>query len=221
MDPAGPSARHSSPQLASRLVWGGLVAVLLVVVGAGILSVARKSAPAALPVLGSLPDFRLQERNGGTVGLDDLQGSVWIADFIFTRCSGTCPLLSAQMARLHEKLGIGTEPGLRLVSFTVDPAHDDVAVLRKYADEHHASAQGWLFLTGERPALYDLIKDGFRLSVAEREGADADPNEMITHSDRFVLVDREGRIRGYYHGTDEEGVARLREDVARLRREQP
>lgn len=221
MEPDRPNGSRTSSPFASRLVWSGFAAVLLVVVGAGLVSVARRpSAAAPLPDLGAVPPFQLQERSGRAIGLDDLRGSPWIADFIFTRCAGTCPLLTAQMARLQKKLAAGQGADVKLVSITVDPANDNADVLRRYAEAQHADPRSWLFLTGERPALHALIKDGFRLSVVEREGADADPNEMITHSDRFVLVDAEGRIRGYYHGTDDEGVARLESDLARLRQEQ-
>jgi protein SCO1/2 len=182
-----------------------------------------------------VPPFSLTERSGRTVTRDDLRGSIWIADFIFTRCGGTCPMLSASMARLQQRLGLAAvsspapgavaappasaAPELRLVSFSVDPAHDTPEVLARYADAYRADPRAWLFLTGERAALYELILRGFRLSVAESETARADPNEMITHSDRFVLVDREGRIRGYYHGTEPESVDRLVADLDRLRRE--
>jgi protein SCO1/2 len=124
------------------------------------------------------------------------------------------------MARLQQRLGISTDPKLRLVSFTVDPDFDTPEILRSYAARLHADPQGWLFLSGPRPSLYDLIKDGFHLSVAERDdAAGGDPNEMITHSDRFVLVDRDGAIRGYYHGDDEESVNHMLDDLAELRRE--
>jgi protein SCO1/2 len=206
---------------ARRLVWAGLIGVLGVVAAMGVLSLlerAPRGGTRALQDLGEVPPFRLVERSGRTVSRDELLGSPWIADFVFTRCAGVCPVLSARMARLQEKLQVGGAPSsLRLVSFSVDPAHDTPDVLRAYAERYGASERGWLFLTGEREALHALIKDGFRLSVAERDDPGGDPNEMITHSDRFVLVDRGGHIRGYYHGTDEESVARLVDDVTRLR----
>jgi protein SCO1/2 len=220
-DPAGSG---SPPTLASRLVWAALLGVLAVVATAGLVSLARRAAAppdsplAGLQDLGEVPDFRLLERSGREVTLEDLRGRVWIADFVFTRCGGICPVLSARMARLQKSLRVDGDSPLRLVSFTVDPAHDTPAVLAAYAEGLRADADGWLFLTGPRADLHALIKDGFRLSVAERDADDpeADPNEMITHSDRFVLVDARGRIRGYYHGTDEESVERLLADLGAL-----
>jgi cytochrome oxidase Cu insertion factor (SCO1/SenC/PrrC family) len=203
------------------IVWGGLLAVLALAVGAGALSLTRhQSAATVLETpgdYGTVPDFALTERSGRTLTRADLEGSYWVADFIFTRCRGICPLLTARMAGLAKRL----PDDVRLVSFSVDPAHDTPEVLRHYADG--VSARGadpdrWLFVTGERDALHDLISDGFRLNVAERpEGDAAADGELITHSDRFVLVGPRGRIRGYYHGTEEESAARLARDIARLR----
>jgi len=219
IQPGSPPTSQTVP----RLVWAALVAVLVVVAGAGVLSLLRRGGDGpdvGLPILGHIPDFRLQERAGQTVTLADLRGRIWVADFIFTRCGGICPLLTSRMARLQNDVELASADDLRFVSFSVDPAYDSPAVLRDYARAHGASDSHWLFLTGERDELHRLIKEGFRLSVAEREEPEADPNEMITHSDRFVLVDEQGRIRGYYHGTEDESVGRLRADLARLRSEE-
>jgi protein SCO1/2 len=210
--------RGSAPKFPPALAWAGLAVLFALGVAAGAMSVYRRGAP-PLPVLGTVPPFRLTERSGRTTSLDDLRGAPWIADFIFTRCAGTCPLLTASMARLQGKLPAAGDSPPRLVSFSVDPAYDTPEVLRSYAERFRADPNRWLFLTGERAALHDLIRNGFLLSVAESEGGRADPNEMITHSDRFVLVDARGRIRGYYHGTEEESVERLVADVERLGRE--
>jgi len=110
------------------------------------------------------------------------------------------------------------EQGLhaRFVSFSVDPTHDTPEVLREYAGRFSPDA-GWLFVTGERDALYRLIGQGFRLSVAERTpGEGEDSGELITHSDRFVLVDAAGNIRGYYHGIEPESVPALLRDLSAL-----
>lgn len=167
--------------------------------------------PRALPVLGTLPPFSLTERAGRSVSAADLAGQVWIADFIFTRCPDICPALTAQMARLQTTLPPASDP-VRLVSFSVDPAHDTPAVLRDYATRSGAR-DGWLFLTGSRDQLALLLREGFRLAFAD----DGPASAPITHSDRFVLVDRELRIRGYYHGTEPGALGRLARDAAGLR----
>lgn len=171
--------------------------------------------PPVPPQLGEVPEFSLTERSGRTVRRADLDGRPWVADFIFTRCTGMCPALSTQMRELRRR---AAEAGLtaRFVSLSVDPIHDTPAVLRDYA-ERFAAGDDWLFLTGERDALYALIGGGFKLSVAERSpDAVAPGGELIAHSDRFVLVDGAGRIRGYYHGTDAAMSDQLLRDLAAL-----
>jgi protein SCO1/2 len=200
---------------AERAIWLGLGAIIVVVILAGLWSMRRATPDGAPPVLGEIPPFTLVERSGRAVSRDDLAGQAWVADFIFTRCTGMCPALSARMNELRRRV---RDAGLqaRLVSFSVDPNHDTPDVLRDYATRY-AADDAWLFVTGERGALYRLIGEGFKLSVAERApGQASDGGELITHSDRFVLVDAGGRIRGYYHGTEPDSVAALLRDLAAL-----
>lgn len=163
-----------------------------------------------LPVLGAVTDFALTERSGRTVTRADLLGRTWIADFIFTRCAGPCPRLTARMARLQRELP--PSDSLRLVSFTVDPAFDTPAVLSDYADRFRADPRRWLFLTGSQEAVHGLVSGGFRLSIADAPPGGTD----VTHSSRFALVDRAGRIRGYYEGEDDAAVEKLKRDVPEL-----
>jgi protein SCO1/2 len=161
-----------------------------------------------LPVLGDVPAFRLTERSGKAYGSDELRGHAWVADFIFTRCPDVCPAVTANMKRLE-----GHASGPTLVSFSVDPGHDDPSVLTAYAERHRAGAD-WKFLTGERDAIAGLLKDGFHVAFGDGGPVEA----PITHSDRMVLVDEELRIRGYYRGRDQADLARLETDLARLAR---
>jgi cytochrome oxidase Cu insertion factor (SCO1/SenC/PrrC family) len=169
----------------------------------------------ALPVLGAVPDFSLTDRSGRTVTAGDLRGHVWIADFIFTRCPDICPALTHRMALLQEVLAAPPEP-VRLVSISVDPEHDTPEVLDAYA-RRMGAREHWDFLTGPRDAVAALLRDGFKVAFA----SDGPATAPITHSDRFVLVDRDRRIRGYYHGNDADDVARLERDAAALRAERP
>jgi protein SCO1/2 len=177
-------------------------------------AVLRAPERGALPELGDVPAFSLTGSNGRTVTSEDLDGKLWVADFIFTSCPGTCTILSGEMARLQRSLAERGLKDVHSVSFSVDPANDSPEVLRQYAGRYDADPDRWFFVTGERGALHSLIRDGFKLAVDERtEEENTDGGGLITHSDRFVLVDREGRVRGYYHGTDAGDVDRLLADI--------
>ena len=162
---------------------------------------------------GPVPEFSLTERSGKTIDLAGLRGKVWIADFIYTSCTDTCPLQSAEMAKLQEHWSNRRE--LRLVSFSVDPARDTPQVLTRYAEHFKADADRWLFLTGNKEQILRLVQEGFRLSAtpALTGGADED---VILHSPRFVLIDRAAQIRGYYDSRDAAALQRLNKDVLSL-----
>ena len=196
------------PRLRRRTDLGGgaRTLALLLVLGAPLLGCGTKEPP----VLGAIPDFSLTERSGSVVHAADLDGSVWIAGFIFTRCPDVCPALTARMADLQKALA--GSPAIHLVSISVDPTHDTPEVLRGYA-ERAGAKDDWLFLTGPRDQVAALLKDGFKVAFADDGPAEA----PITHSDRLVLVDGERRIRGYYHGREAEDLARLRRDAETLR----
>jgi protein SCO1/2 len=174
--------------------------------------------PSAPPVFGPVPSFTLTERSGATVSSRDLLGRPWIADFIFTRCQGICPVLSNRMADLLRRLERAGLTDTTAVSFSVDPEHDDPATLRAYAERFDADPERWLFLTGPMVEIERVVRDGFRLSIAALPEAERrTAPEPITHSDRFVLVDAQLRIRGYYHGTEDDGLAALERDLQALR----
>lgn len=218
------------PRLAVVTLWGifGLALVVTVAVALLLPRESRLSHEASqeLPIYGVVPDFSLVERSGRQLTAADLEGDVWVANFIFTHCAGMCPGLSTRMAALQRVLerdregagSAGTRGGVRLVSFSVDPTRDTPETLRRYAERFGADPARWLFLTGTREAIHRLVRDGFKLSVAElppgAPGYAAD--EPITHSDRFVVVDRQRRIRAFVHGTDEEAVPELMQRIAQL-----
>lgn len=158
----------------------------------------QPSATDDLPLLGVAPEFSLTERSGRQVDRSELDGRVWVANFVFTECTGPCPLLSQRMSRIQKALE--DQPEVRLVSFTVDPENDTPEVLTKYAKRFNADPVRWLFLTGDKTGLYRLIKGGFKLAIDDGGEAPGPDSGIITHSLRFVLVDRQGRIRGYFQG---------------------
>ncbi len=191
------------------------------------------SGPTALEALGrygEVPDFRLTERSGRTVTRAELLGKVWVASFIYTQCTETCPLQTARLARLQTEFA--GEAGLRLVSITVDPERDTVPALSSYAEKYGADPRRWLFLTGDKAAIYRLAKEGFRLGVVDPgDPAPARTSSLfrflspppawathgskglIMHSSRLVLVDRQATIRAYHLPDDEPSLDRLRRNV--------
>ena len=194
-----------------------LLALLFLLMSVGSILLLRSQLgsrrSSALPDLGTVPDFQLTERSGNTFSRTDLAGSVWVADFIFTRCPGLCPLLSTRMAALQQQLlNLAGRP-VRLVSFSVDPEWDTPERLRAYADRYHANPDQWVFLTGPTQTMLQLITQGFHLGV---EPAPAGSQQPIIHSDRLVLVDPSFRIRGYYRGSEQEDFHKLQQDIGVL-----
>jgi cytochrome oxidase Cu insertion factor (SCO1/SenC/PrrC family) len=162
---------------------------------------------------GRVPEFSLVERSGKHATLATLRGKVWVANFIYTTCADTCPTQSAAMAKLQEQFN--DKSALRFVSISVDPERDTPEVLARYAARYKASAERWLFLTGTKEQIAQLVQGGFRLSAAAlTEGASKET--VILHSPRFVLVDGENQIRGYYDSRDQTALERLSKDVATL-----
>lgn len=177
---------------------------------------ATPSSPGAdgeLPIMFPAPEIKLTDQDGEAFSSEQLEGQVWVADFIFTRCPGPCPLMTQNMKKLHDEFSETGE--LRFVSITVDPEYDTPEVLSRYARRHRADTDRWFFLTGEREAIVDLSVEGFKLAASTGDTAD-DPSHPIVHSQRFVLVDREGNIRGYYNGLETGELSRLRRDLRRL-----
>jgi protein SCO1 len=162
---------------------------------------------------GMVPEFSLVERSGKAITLTNLRGTIWVADFIYTTCTDTCPLQTVEMGRLQEEWK--HKPELKLVSFSVDPETDTAEVLSRYADRYKADSQRWLFLTGAKNEITRLVQEGFKLSAVPVVNAESSEG-VIMHSPRFVLVDRQGQIRGYYDSRDQQALERLKKDVAIL-----
>jgi protein SCO1/2 len=162
---------------------------------------------------GTVPKFSLVERSGKATTLADLRGSIWIADFIYTTCTDTCPMQTAEMAQLQEQWK--DKAGLKLVSFSVDPEKDTTEVLSRYADRYKADSIRWLFLTGDKEDITRLVQEGFKLSAVPVANAGSSES-IIMHSPRFVLIDKQAEIRGYYDSRDPQALERLKKDVATL-----
>lgn len=176
----------------SKILWGIFAASLTVI--PSVILLAKHDQP-ELPIYGSVADFILTDQNSRSFSKLDLEGELWIADFIFTRCAGQCPIMTNEMNKLQKRL----PAEIRLVSFSVDPQYDKSEVLAQYAQKYGAREGRWFFLTGED----DILN---RLAVSFHMNTIEDP---MMHSLRFVLVDQQGMIRGYYDSTDEEAMKKL------------
>lgn len=163
-----------------------------------------------LPVLASAPPFELVDQNEKPVTLASLSGHVWIADFVFTHCAGPCPVMTQKMANLQKNL---TGSDVRFISFSVDPTRDTPIVLKKYAQDFHADESSWHFLTGSPDAVYAIAR-GMLITALP-----AQADNPIIHDERFVLVDSQGQIRGFYHAADPEKLTALKDDAAALANE--
>lgn len=148
-----------------------------------------------LPSLFPVPNAALIDENGKAVNLDLMKGSVTVYDFIFTSCSGICPIMSANMADLTRR--IPRDAAVKFVSISVDPARDTPEKLREYAKRYRKDDR-WMFLTGDREAIVRLSVDGFKLAA----GDPVEGGEALLHSSKFAVADKQGIVREYYGGTD-------------------
>jgi len=150
-----------------------------------------------------VPKFQFIDQEGKLRTEKDIRDKVTIVDYIFTRCATICPKMSSQMERVQASFKGNAD--VVILSHTVDPDHDTASVLKQYATLHNAVYGQWFFLTGKKEALYKQAADGYRI-VAKEEATGPD---AFVHSDKMVLVDRKGRIRGFYSGTDSSKVDTL------------
>ncbi|MEX2590801.1 MAG: SCO family protein [Chitinophagales bacterium] len=166
--------------------------------------------------LDSIPDFRMTDQKGETFERKDIEGKIAVVDFFFTTCPGICPKLTGQMQRLQKY--IFEHPNLKadyqLISITVDPETDTVGRMQHYAKEENISYDYWKLLTGNKDSIYELATGFFKLPAIDL-GTDTVP-EPFVHSERMVLLDRKGFIRGYYDGTDSSTVNELMKDIVFL-----
>lgn len=201
---------NSNPKAGTGMMIAGGVLFVALIAGAVMLmgGEKRESAGAGGAAVesgyGSVPaDAVFMRQSGEPMTLGDLRGKVWVASFIFTRCQGTCPMMTKSMSELQDDLKkIGD---VRLVSFTVDPEYDTPERLQEYAKEYGADESRWLFLQGSDSAVQSLAKDAFHVGIAEGTSQE----EPIIHSSRFFVVDGAGEIRGMYDGRTDEGKREL------------
>jgi len=152
-------------------------------------------------------DFNLVNHLGDTVTLADVQGQILVVDFFFTRCATICPLMTKNLQRIHDRLG--PDAPVQLMSHSVTPVADSVSVLSAYADKHRADPDLWWFLTGEKSEIYTLARKSYFSCLDEGDGGFQD----FVHTENIVLVDDQGRLRGFYDGTDSKAMSQLFSDL--------
>ena len=187
-----------------RFIIYGIVAVMLLVTFLFKESIALDD----LPISGSVPDFEFTDSNGETITREDMEGKVWVADFIFTTCTMACPIMTGNMNLIHKSFK--DDNNVRIISISVYPEYDTPEVLKEYASRYNANTDRWHFLTGPEESVKNIIKTGFKIG---------DYEDIIFHSEKFALVDVNGNIRGYYSGMETEDMSKLKKDIKRLLRE--
>lgn len=161
----------------------------------------------------TISDFKLYNQNGDTITQDFYDGKIYVADFFFTTCQTICPIMTDHMLKIQEKLK--DDPDVLLLSHTVIPNADSVPQLKKYAIEKGVNDAKWNLVTGDKKQIYDLARKSY---LAAKSEGDAGPFDMI-HTENFVLVDKEKRIRGFYDGTSPEAIDDLLHDIKILKEE--
>jgi len=212
------SRRVSQAGAVRQPFWPWVLVGALVII-AGALWVWNSGGRIAPPVIAAVPSFHLVDQTGNAYGSDDLRGKVWIASFIYSTCPGPCPRVVERMGHVRDQ--IGDEIDLRLVSFSVDPQTDTPEVLAEYGKQHDIDPQRWHLLTGPVDDVVTLIRKGFMLALQRSDAPEAAKlatDGPVIHSTRLVLVDRSGRIRGYYETNDPDDMTRLVADARTLLR---
>jgi cytochrome oxidase Cu insertion factor (SCO1/SenC/PrrC family) len=233
--PATPETPTSRFAPKAWIVWPLFVLALACVAAAIFVPIKRKDPASNTGPINAVPNayfqapiFELKERGGADVTSVDLQGKVWVAAFIFTRCKMGCEEVTATMVKLQSELNLAEADDLRLVTFTVDPERDTMDDLKAYATKVKSHPTKWLYLTGTEKYVRLLLKQGFKVTADKKEGGK--PGDEFEHTTKLYVIDKFGNIRGSFDGkqgaNDLDGQhyahsqERLKTLVAELRKEQ-
>ncbi len=159
----------------------------------------------------TIADFSLINQNGKTITQKDYDDKIYVADFFFTTCPTICPLMTKNMADIQRR--IQNDTLVKLLSHTVTPEIDSVPQLKKYAIEKGVNDTKWNLVTGDKKQIYELARKSY---LAVQSDGDGGPYDMI-HTENFILVDKEKRIRGFYDGTNSDEIEQLMVDLEILK----
>jgi len=212
---------QANPKPTQRIDWIVWPALILTVLAISVVFVRSQIEQGQLPDLrpiAQVPEFALTNQEGHVVSLADLQGNVWVADVIFTRCAGPCPRMTQRMSELQTILP--EHSNVRLVTLTTDPAFDRPEVLKRYAERFKANSKRWMFLTGSKQEITRVAVDGLKLAAMEKEPEKRDtPQDLFIHSELMVFVDKQGRLRGSVESDDPKMKSKVLAAVKQLLRE--
>lgn len=161
----------------------------------------------------TIEDFRFVDQDSSIVTNATFDGKIYVTDFFFTSCRTICPVMKTQMKRVYDQ--IKDDPDVLLLSHTIDPKHDTVALLHDFAERLGVNSAKWHFVTGDLDSIYNVAQRSYFVTALEDS---AEPDGFI-HSGAFLLIDKDRRVRGTYDGTVDESVDRLLEDIQRLKKE--
>ncbi len=166
--------------------------------------------PEPPPIIGTVPEFAFTDQHGEPYGSEQLEDKVWVANFIFTRCTTVCPVFTEKMREVqHRSKNLGNL--FHLVSFSVDPEYDTPEVLKAYAESHQVSPRMWSFLTGPFEDVKNHVVEGMKTTMEARENPEQ--VQSLLHGSHFVLVDAFRQIRGFYDANDTDAVERMLRDI--------
>lgn len=161
----------------------------------------------------TIPDFSFVNQYNETITQKTIEHKIYVADFFFATCQSICPQMSSQL--LNVQKAFARDNDILILSHTVNPMHDTVEVLKGYAQSYGAEKNKWHFLTGNKKEIYAIAKDGYLINALEDDGTP----EGFLHSEFFLLIDKQKRIRGMYDGTDSVAVVKLINDIKLLKQE--
>jgi protein SCO1 len=157
--------------------------------------------------------FSLTDQDGKTINQETVKGKLYVANFFFATCQSICPEMSSNLVKVQE--AFADDDSLLILSHSVNPLHDTVEVLRAYAGSYGAKSGKWHLLTGDKKQIYELAKSSYLVNALEDDGTP----EGFLHSELFMLVDPQGRLRGMYDGTNASDVNALLADIRTLKQE--
>ena len=183
-----------------RTLWLGVILLAGFLGLAYLLSLAEFKKQHAMPVIGAVADFTLTNQDGKITTPADLSNRVWVADIIFTRCAGPCPIITGHMKSLEDALPKTSDA--RLVTLTTDPDYDTPAMMKIYGERFGADFSRWMFLTGTKAEIGALGADSLKLSAVPKPPTDqTNAVDLFIHTTIFVIVDKHARLRGSFETT--------------------